>query len=138
MSAQNIFFHLLIPFNHLLLLSLTQSTENRQEVEHPDLSIQPIQSRIPSLPTVPWPGAQMTAPYHYFTHLHLYTLGPKTLREWVLLGICICCCFKVKTSVFYRLQVRKFLESCCFIVFIYILTTRPLTVISFFWGWVGG
>ncbi len=46
----------------LLLLSVTQSTKNRQEVEHPDLSIQPLQSRIPALPTIPRPGAQVTAP----------------------------------------------------------------------------
>lgn len=78
-------------FNPLPLLS--QSTKNRQEVEHPDLSVQPCQSRIPALPTIPRPGAQVTvsianlttnlscAPCHFWD---------STLREWVLLFFGLC------------------------------------------------
>lgn len=44
-----------------VLVLLIQATKNGQEVKHPDLSIQPLQSRLATLPTIPRSGAQVTA-----------------------------------------------------------------------------
>ncbi|KAF0036495.1 hypothetical protein F2P81_011807 [Scophthalmus maximus] len=56
-----------------------QSTKNWQEVEHPDVSFQPLQSGIAPLPETPRPGAKVTAsvtttnlfhaPFHFGTKL---------------------------------------------------------------------
>ena len=44
----------------ILIVLFLQPIENGQEVERPDVSFQPVQPGVSSVPPVPRPGAQMT------------------------------------------------------------------------------
>lgn len=68
------------------LLSVTQSTQISKEVEHPHISVQPLQSRIPALPTIPRPGAQVTSSTAQTTNLSgsPSTLGERMIKYGIL------------------------------------------------------